>query len=381
MKGSYLVDLVDGVDPEVVSPIIAAQHGGRVAHVYANVVGGFAFRGPDAAGAALAADPRVLDVYPDRLFHPAHHRKVARPELEAVRAVQAWHIDANDARFEGRSAIVAVLDAGVQVSNPNLGNGNNVPGERGDRVRAVESCIGGSGRGDQSSHGTQVTGTAVGGLGVLPSGGVFHVEVASQGPFDLFPESDLVCGFDKVKARLNKGMGIGAVNLSYYVTGEVPMVQQAMRDLRQAGVLTVVAAGNSSGRTEYPARYPEAVAVSATDKTNTRFMSTYSGSVQGSSYGPEVDLAAPGDNVTTTAGPGAAGTSFSAPHVAAAVALVKSLNPGLSADDLVARLQRTGMCPGAVSNADGGNCDGPKRAGDPDGFTEPALNVEAAVRG
>lgn len=372
--GSFIVDLVDGPNTSRTASAIADRFGGRVAHVYDDILGGFAFRGPDAAAAGMARDPRVVAVYPDHTGSVLHHRKVARQELYSVKAVQEWHIDAANPRYEGSSAVIAVLDAGVEVSNRNLGNGNNIPGERGDNVRRSESCIDNNSRGAADSHGTEVVGTAVGGMGVLPRGAVYHVEISAGALFDLFADSNLLCGFEKVKERLNAGMKIGAINLSYYITGDSPPLQQAIRELRQAGVLTVVAAGNNGGGAQYPARYPESVAVSALDTSNSRFASSFS------SRGAEIDMAAPGENVTTTGGK-VSGTSFAAPHVAAAVALLKTVHPELSPDELVARLQRTGICPDGSANADAGNCNGAARPGDPDGLTEPALNVEGAIRG
>src|SRR5205085_11736208 len=92
---------------------------------------------------------------------------------------------------------------------------------------------------------------------------------------------------------------------------------------------------------EYPAAYPGVVAVSATD---------WDGNVASfSNWGPWVDLAAPGIAITSTypaAGPRAnyatgSGTSFAAPFVAGVAALLRSANPGWSADDTANRLRST----------------------------------------
>lgn len=79
----------------------------------------------------------------------------------------------------------------------------------------------------------------------------------------------------------------------------------------------IAAAGNERGAgVVFPAKHPDVIAVSAVDRSN-----NFAGF---SSSGPEVDLAAPGENVLSLANGGGytqmSGTSMSAPHVSGAVA-------------------------------------------------------------
>ena len=95
------------------------------------------------------------------------------------------------------------------------------------------------------------------------------------------------------------------------------------------GVLVVAAAGNYNNAVPfYPASYDNVISVAGTNPNNEKWA--------GSSYSIFVDLCAPGDNVMTTWADnnysGAWGTSFAAPQVAAAAALVDeyygdTLNP------------------------------------------------------
>ena len=108
-----------------------------------------------------------------------------------------------------------------------------------------------------------------------------------------------------------------------------------------AGVVVVAAAGNLSRSNPtanaddvYPANQAQVLTVSAVDRSRT-FDDTYSAS------GASVDLCAPGTGVAVAALSGGmtvrSGTSFAAPHVAAAAACVQLTQPGATA----ARVRRT----------------------------------------
>jgi subtilisin family serine protease len=138
------------------------------------------------------------------------------------------------------------------------------------------------------------------------------------------------------------------VNLS--VGGPCPVAAEAaaVSAAQSKGVLIVASAGNDAlrgDRPSYPAAYPGVLAVGATGFDGTR--AAYS------NVGTYVDLVAPGgssDGVPThnmlLLAPGggvrtAAGTSFSAPLVSAAAALVRAVDPSITPANIASLLMST----------------------------------------
>jgi hypothetical protein len=351
VRGSFIVELAPGLDPHQVGPELAAQYGGEAALIYDEVIGGFAFKGPDDVREDLARDPRVVGVEDDDVVYPLSHR----PELGSMGATDAWNITPADPRYRGAGAVVAIIDSGLQVTNPNIGDGDETVGEPGDSVLGLHNCTSGQVIDDAANHGTWVFGTALGDEGVLPEGKGYHIKIGKS----TASESAMVCGLNKVKQWINEGKTIHSANLSWGCEEcTLSSVRKAIGELRVMGVPVMVAAGNNGAAVEAPARFPESVAVSATDVTNTRLASF-------SARGPEVDIGAPGDGISVLSSSGCCwigrGTSFAAPHAAAGGALLKSLYPALSVDDLVTTMQRKGFVRS--------------------GLVEPALNVGGIARG
>lgn len=134
--------------------------------------------------------------------------------------------------------------------------------------------------------------------------------------------------------------GCEIINLSFGTDCKTSKaLARAVRELEEAGILLVGAAGNDGhrGAVDLPGRYPQVLAVAACNRRDhlARF----------SSRGPEVDLVAPGAGVLSLApGDGVrrmSGTSMAAPHVTAAAALLLLTDPGLTPEAIRGRVKRT----------------------------------------
>jgi type VII secretion-associated serine protease mycosin len=261
---------------------------------------------PPAASAASAARGAI------RPTDPRYAGAEARA-ADLMRLPQAWAVRRDS------SVVVAVIDTGVDLGHPDLA-GRLVPGHDFVGNDSVPQ--------DENGHGTQVAGV----IGAVPDNGRGIAGVVWDAR--IMPVRVLDAdgyGFDDTIA---KGIawaadhGAKVINLSLGGPQADPVLQSAVHYATRKGALVVVAAGNDGNdAVQYPAAYPEALAVAATDATGTL--------TQFSSYGDWVDVAAPGWEVLSTAlrVPGSSayvaesGTSFSAPYVAGVAALVRAQHP------------------------------------------------------
>ena len=129
---------------------------------------------------------------------------------------------------------------------------------------------------------------------------------------------------------------VQVINLSLAGPFNSAVAGQVTR-LDQQGIVLVAAAGNGgpSAKPAYPAAHAPVIAVTAVDRRGQVY--------RRANRGAHIDLAAPGVEVWTAASIRGAktqtGTSYAAPFVTAAVALMLQKEPGLTPAQVRARLQ------------------------------------------
>ena len=341
--------------------------------------------------AALAADPDVAAILPDRLFRPLLQDSV--PLIGMTGADGAFGLGAT-----GSGQAVAVLDTGVQAQHPFLAgkvvaeacfstnayagivtslcpNKANTQTGPGAADGTTSACYYGST--NLCAHGTHVAGIAAGRnpvAGIPPSGvardaSLVAVQVFSRinGQADCGAgvpvclgafQSDILAAMDWLYGNLYSlpgGIKPAALNLSlgYGAYGQVcdfDSLKPAIDRLRSAGVASVVAVGNEglgNGVTA-PACVSTAIAVGATSKSDG--VAPYS-----NESATLVDLLAPGGDQSFGASGGIysswprgtyaymQGTSMAAPHVAGAIAALRSRLPYATLNQIEKALKQTGV--------------------------------------
>jgi thermitase len=251
-----------------------------------------------------------------------------------IKATEGWE------ETKGEEAIIiAVIDTGVDMLHPDL-LGKILSGGR-DFVNDDDDAT------DDHHHGTLVAGVAAantdnteGMAGVAWNCKILPVKVLDaegEGYSDDLAEG-IIWAVDN---------GANVINLSLGAEGGNQTIEDALKYAYEGDVVVVAVTGNDGGPVLYPAAYDAyCLAVAGTNNVDERVTFSNSGGVWESNYGPEVDVAAPAEDILSTVptwfwGPGSfpyaygGGTSMAAPHVAGLAALVKSIKPWLSAGEIM----------------------------------------------
>jgi len=227
--------------------------------------------------------------------------------------------------------VIAVIDTGVDLTHPDLKNKMYSSGK--DFVNGDDDAT------DDFWHGTAVAGIAaaesnngIGIAGVAWNCMILPVKCMDQNGEGSY--SDVIEGI--LWATDN---GAHVINLSLGGPFDDPDLEEAVRYAFQNGVVVVASSGNESGEVLYPAAYDNYVlAVASTDMDDKQ--------APESNFGPEIDVAAPGEAVLTTVPVWSVpsnyypyswtwGTSFAAPHVSGMAALILSIKSWMGVEDVM----------------------------------------------
>jgi subtilisin family serine protease len=302
-----------------------------------------------ASGDILFAEPNYLR---RTFFTPNDPRYGEQYGFQKINAENAWNITLGSS-----NVIVAVIDTGVDQDHPELINqrwintdeiagngidddGNGYIDDRFGYDFFGKALFGGllpppegeedSNPEDDNGHGTHTAGTVAAetdnatGVAGTASGCKVMVIRALGGLLGFGYSSDIM-----------KAMVYAADNGAHVISMSLGSTQFSSAELAVAAycttndVLIVAAAGNGgNAQVNYPAGYPQVMAVSASNQSDN--IASFS------TTGVNIDVAAPGAGVLSTwKGAGyksADGTSMACPHAAGVCALVRSQFPAINAD-------------------------------------------------
>ena len=252
--------------------------------------------------------------------------------------LQVIESDSAQILSEGGNTTIAVIDNGFDFTHPLLQYVTFVDGY--DYFDTGEYPLPDSGLG--ASHGTFVTGLI---KLISPESQIMPLRaLGPSGKGNTFAIAKSIYHAIRFDADV--------INMSFGSYHDSYLLRSACQNALDAGIVLVAAGGNDSTVSPiYPAAYPGVIGVSAID--NDGFAADFS------NYGSSIDICAPGVDIYSTLTGGYewgtwTGTSFSTPQVAAACAMIRSVNPGFTVDEI-----RTHLCMTAQRDLGPGTIDVP----------------------
>ncbi|MEV4110799.1 S8 family serine peptidase [Nonomuraea sp. NPDC049695] len=312
-----------------------SQYGGELVGVYEHAFKGYTARLSATAAERLKQNPNVLSVEPDAVV--TTFAQTTPTGVKRIFAPNNPNLDIDGVDDVRVDVDVAVVDTGVDYTHPDL----NVVA-RANCVTGI--CLNNTGT-DDNGHGSHVAGiigakdNTVGSVGVAPGARIHGVKVLNSAGSGTL--SAIAAGLDWVVARAST---IEVINLSLGCNGcSSSAISTAITNATNAGIVVVVAAGNSHANTSafFPANHPDVVTVSAlTDNDGLpggaggSTLSCRSETDQDdtsafySNFGSTVEITAPGTCIYSTWMNGGyntiSGTSMASPHVAGAAGILTS---------------------------------------------------------
>jgi subtilisin family serine protease len=297
-------------------------------------------RGDARSLARLRAAPGTLSI--SQQLNDECVTRLAPDTSEGDASPLSWiDLPARSVRTGASDLTIGIADTGVDASR--IGAGSEF---------VQQSFLSGvPDEGDDLGHGTAVAGLIaanranIGLSGVVPGVGIASARIAAAGECSgARLQIALIRAFRWFRER-----DASIVNVSASLR-KTPALEASLRALQERGVLVVAAAGNAAPPDNatpsgFPASEPHVLGVAALSGKNT----AWSGGVKG----PLVDLAAPAAGLRTLVpatldpanetGLTPQGTSFAAPLVSAAAALVWSRHPTWDADRVAAALRASAV--------------------------------------
>ncbi len=276
--------------------------------------------------------------------------------LDQIQVKGAWDIIS---QVSHEPVKVAVLDTGADISHPDLANVINF-NESGEVLSdQLDGDVGplkgdgyqlGSAVGAGSTHGTHVTGIlgaeSNNGVGIAGTASAYDNSILDLMVIDVFSGEETTFSYMFKGMEYAKSRGAKVINLSlgYNLNSNSAAAQDLIKGTKKLfdafldeGIVVVCAAGNSDtgisdngSITSLPGDLDSTISVINVDRNNKKS--------QDSNYGSLKDVSAPGTDIWSTKNGGTygsmSGTSMAAPIVTGIAAMMLSVNPDLTFEEI-----------------------------------------------
>ncbi|MGC8596236.1 MAG: S8 family peptidase [Candidatus Kryptoniota bacterium] len=310
---------------------------------------------PDMVAEALKKNPDIVYAEPhyiyrvsDQAFVPNDSLLSFQYALSKIEAFKAWDTTLGDS-----TVVVGVVDTGVYWMhpdlypniwhNPNWRNDTNYPADSiGWDFGGTTGTPDNDPEEDGPHHGTHVAGIIaavannyIGIAGVAPKVKLMVVKVSQGNMVDQNGEPYIVYGYEGIAYAANHGARI--INCSWGGVGYSQFEQDVINYATSKGALVVAAAGNDYHSNEFqtPAYYQNVLSVAATDQND------YATAFTNMSY--NISVSAPGKDIISTWDKNSytylSGTSMASPCAAGVAALVASLHPDYTPQQILEQVR------------------------------------------
>ncbi|MBN1998072.1 S8 family serine peptidase [candidate division KSB1 bacterium] len=289
---------------------------------------------------------KICEIPNDPMYSQQYYTSV-------IHAADAW----SKVRGEQGSVVVAIVDGGTDILHPDLSdnvwvNKNEIPGNKIDDdlngkiddingwnfANNTNNPVGLVNTPINADHGTHTAGLACAvtnnSLGV--AGVSWNAKVMAINVSDPREDFYILSGYEGIIYAAQ--IGASVINCSWGEYAASEFGREAINYAIEMGAAVVAAAGNDNlNAPHYPASFQNVLSVAATSSSDQK--SSFS------NYGPDIDVAAPGDYILSLINNGGygskSGTSMASPIAAGVVALIRTLNPGWNGVQAVEQLRVT----------------------------------------
>lgn len=301
------------------------------------------------------SDENIISVTPDKVYnatcdYEVDYNGMITYKNNPPQTLESWgskvtglydvkhYIELNN--FSLDEIVVGVLDSGIDLNHEFF------------KDRIVRTLFNSASDGDESNetdissfwHGTSVS-------SVIVDSTPQNVKVANYRFINAQDQSTVTATVSAILAAIDDKVDI--INASFLVADESGIIQDALNEAHKASIPIIAGAGNDSWYIEtfsscLPAADEKVITVAALSEN---WLPT-----SWTAYSRCVDLIAPGENINTAYGKNAycvnSGTSFSAPLVSALVAMLKTVYPNCSTNEIEMKIESTANPTDLIADSD-----------------------------